>query len=269
MRSEKKLHKNRVPMIVKTFEVVERLREHQEGLTYVEMIERNPEIPKISIYRILCTLESLGYLEKDPTTNRYGLGAKFFELGRIPEYRQDIIRITKPYMEELRAHYGENVNLVKLEAGEYVRLSLIEGTHPLRVMEVTSRSDDVYSSAATKIILAYCPEEMRREIVDNLKFKQLTPKTITSKRAFEAELEAVRKKGYALDDEENLLGVRCVGAAIRDHDGFPVAAISITGPSTRLTPKKIREMGRYIAEVTESISSKFFAFVDGDSRAVA
>jgi DNA-binding IclR family transcriptional regulator len=260
MESKEKLLKNRVPMIVKTFDIVERLREHPDGLTYMELVEKNPRIPKISIYRILCSLEVLGYLEKDPVSSKYCLGAKFIELGRVTENRLDLIRVTKPFMQKLCQKYGENVNLVKLVDGEYVRLAQVEGTHPLRVMEMTSRYDDVYSSAATKIILAFLPEDQCRAVVDMLHFKKLTPTTITSKKAFFRELEESRIKGYAIDNEENLIGVRCIGAAIRDHDGYPLAGISISGPTSRISDDKIDEIGRHLVQVTNLISHRFFAF---------
>ncbi|MCA9428720.1 MAG: IclR family transcriptional regulator [Candidatus Omnitrophica bacterium] len=247
-------------MIVKTFDIIERLRENPDGLTYMDLVEKNPDIPKISIYRILCSLEVLGYLEKDPITAKYCLGAKFIELGRVTENRQDIIRVTRPFMQKLCHKYGENVNLVKLVDGEYVRLAQVEGTHPLRVMEMTSRYDDVYSSAATKIILAYLPEEECRAVVDMLKFKRLTHTTITSKKVFYRELEDVRRKGYAIDNEENLIGVRCIGAAIRDHDGYPIAGISVSGPTSRINDEKIDEIGRHLVDLTESISHRYFAF---------
>lgn len=260
MESKEKLMKNRVPMIVKTFEIIERLREHPDGLTYMDLIARNPGIPRISIYRILCSLEILGYLEKDAITGKYCLGAKFIELGRVTESRQDIIRITKPFMEKLCHRYGENVNLVKLVEGEYVRLYQVEGTHPLRVIEMTSRYDDVYSSAATKTILAYLPAEECRKVVEEFQFKKLTPKTITHKKAFYKELETVRQYGFAVDDEENLMGVRCIGAAIRDREGYPIAAISVSGPSSRITSEVIPSIGSHLVEVTNAISKRFFAF---------
>lgn len=260
MERDPKLERNCVPMILKTFEVLERFREKPEGLTYTDLIDRNPDIPKISIYRILCSLEYLGYLQKDPHSNKFELGAKFIELGRITEKQQDIVRITRPYMEKLCQEYGENVNLVKLEGAEFVRLNLIEGSHPLRVMEYTSRSDDVYSSATTKTILALYSEEDKRQVVESLQFKQLTPHTISSKRAFYEELTKVAQIGYAVDDEENLLGVRCVSAPLRDHNGYPLAAISVTGPSFRITPERIPEIGRHLIGVTNEISEKFFGF---------
>ncbi len=269
MESKEKLLKNRVPMIVKTFDIIERLREHPDGLTYMDLIERNPEIPRISIYRILCSLEILRYLEKDAVTGKYCLGAKFIELGRVTESRQDIIRIARPFLEDLCQKYGENVNLVKLVDGEYVRLDQIEGTHPLRVIEMTSRYDDVYSSAATKVILACLPQDECRQVVDEFQFKKLTPTTITSKRAFYKELETLREKGFGVDDEENLLGVRCIGAPIRDHDGYPIAAISVSGPSSRIEGATIEEIGRHLVEVTDSISRRFFAYEPENREALA
>jgi len=268
MGQDATLKKNLVPMILKTFQILEGFREWPEGVTYSDLIQRNPGIPRISIYRILSSLEFLGYIRKDEHTNRYELGAKFIELGRITEKRQDIIRFSLPGMEKLRGKYGENVNLIRIDRGEYVTLKTLEGTHPLRVSHLTDRREAVYSSAAGKAFLAVVAEEQRQEILANLTFRKLTPHTLVPKRRFIEELKHVIEAGYAVDDEENLVGVRCVAAAIRGSQGEPLAAMSVTGPALRMTLDLIRIIAGDLMEVTADISSRFYGFKMGPSAQI-
>jgi DNA-binding IclR family transcriptional regulator len=260
MGQDATLKKNLVPMILKTFQILEGFREWPEGVTYSDLIQRNPGIPRISVYRILSSLEYLGYIRKDDLTNRYELGAKFIELGRITEKRQDIIRFSLPDMEKLRDKYGENVNLIRIDRGEYVTLKTLEGTHPLRVSHLTDRREAVYSSAAGKAFLTLLDEEERQEILSNLTFRKLTPNTLVPKRRFVEELKRVGEVGYAMDDEENLEGVRCVAAAIRGSQGEPLAAMSVSGPASRMTDDLIKNIAEDLMEVTAKISLRFFGF---------
>ncbi len=260
MGQDATLRKNIVPMIMKTFQILEGFREWPEGVTYSDLIQRNPDIPRISIYRILSSLEYLGYIRKDELTNRYELGAKFIELGRITEKRQDIIRFCLPEMERLRDKYGENVNLIRLDRGEYVTLKTLEGTHPLRVSHLTDRREAVYSSAAGKAFLALLSDEQQREILAKLNFRRLTPNTLVPKKRFTDELKRVKEVGYAVDDEENIIGVRCVAAAIRGSQGEPMASLSVTGPTSRMTYSLIQAIAVDLMEVTTSISLRFFGF---------
>ncbi|MFB3906643.1 MAG: IclR family transcriptional regulator [Acidobacteriota bacterium] len=252
-----------VPMIIKSFDVLEAFRERPEGLTYKELVERYPRISKVSIYRILCSLEAVGYLRKDAESGKFQLGSKFIELGRITEKRQDIVRIARPYMERALEKFDENVNLAKIEGQDLIYLCTLEGSHPLRVIEMPNRLKSVYCSAVGKAILANLPEAEQTANIDNMAFVKLTPHTITSKRALRQELRKVVKEGYAVDDEENLIGVRCAGAAILNDRGYPVAGISITAPSSRLTAEKASEVGGYLSALTKTISTEQFGLREG------
>ncbi len=255
-----KNQKNLVPMILKTFEVLEVFRERPRGLTYMELVEYYPHISRVSLYRILCSLEKLGYLRKDEHTSRYELGAKFIELGRITEQRQDIVRIARPYMERILEEFGENVNLARISDGELVYLTIMEGSHPLRLIETPGRRQALYSSALGKAILAWMDEPERERIIARLKWHSMTPQTIAGPDQLRADLELIRQRGWALDCDENLIGVSCAGAAIRNADGRPIAAISVTGPSARNTSAKLDEIGPRLHELTNEISREHFGW---------
>ncbi|MPY90616.1 MAG: helix-turn-helix domain-containing protein [Luteitalea sp.] len=256
MPVDKKPDKNVVPMLVKAFSLLEDFRQKPEGLSYVELVERHRGISKVSVYRILCSLEALGYLEKDDDSKRYQLGSKFIELGSLTEKRLDIIRLAEPYMRKIRDTWGENVNLAKIQAGELVYLRSLEGTYPIVVRELTSRNVAVYSSALGKAILADLAPLERDAFVSRIQFKKLTPNTITDKETFMRDLERSVRTGYAIDDEENTVGVRCVGSAILDGRDCPVAALSVTGPATRMTQMRAQEIGSQLAKICREISAR-------------
>lgn len=260
MAKDTQTKKNIVPMILKTFQVLEAFRENPDGLTYMELINRYPNISRISVYRILCSLEDLGYLNKNEETNHYQLGAKFIELGKITERHQDILRIALPYMERVLQKYDENVNLYKIERGELIVLDTLECSHPLRVMEMRNRRTSVHSSATGKAIMAYLPEREAEELIDSLDMRKLTPNTISSKKALTQELNAILRQGFAYDNEENLIGVRCVGAAIRNHSGYPIAGLSVTAPAMRMPQAKLDEIGHYLFQIANEITENHLRF---------
>ncbi len=244
---------NVVPMLMKAFGVLEVFREHPEGLTYPELLLRLPKMSKASVYRILCSLEASGYMYKDPRTSLFHLGAKFIELGRITERRQDVLVRLAPYIQALVERFGETLNVARIENGELVYLKTVEGNHPVRVSALSSRRTAVYSSSVGKAILAGLPVGEQDAMIDQMTFEKLTQYTISTKRDFRSELALTAKRGYALDKEENLLGVRCVGVAVHDLEGRPVAAISITGPASRLPEAKLREIARYMSRVVRNV----------------
>ncbi len=116
-------------------------------------------------------------------------------------------------------------------------------------------SNPVYCTAVGKAMLAALPEEERAEILARIHYVRLSKKTLASKEALLRDLEKTRKRGYAVDDEEVEEGVRCVGAAILDNTGHPVAAVSVSGPSFRMTVQNVRHIAGRLVECVQAISA--------------
>lgn len=245
--------KNVVPMLMKAFQLLEVFREHPVGVAYPELLTLLPGISRVSTYRILCSLVAAGYMYRDPRTTRYHLGAKFIELDRVTERQQDVLVRTRPFLEAFVDEFGETANVGRIENGELVCLTTLEGTHRLRVGALANGRMAIYSSALGKAILAAMPSEEQDAILDELQFERLTSSTVASRRDLRAQLAATARRGYALDKEETLLGVRSVGVAVRDLHGYPVAAISITGPASRLPESRLREAGRFMSAVVHDV----------------
>lgn len=248
---------------MRTFDVLEAFRERPKGLSYKEVLARFPKIPSASVYRILCSLEASGYLRKD-MTGRYQLGVKFIEMGHLTEKRQDVIGNALPYMEQLLAEFGENVNLIKVQGQDLVYLNTLEGQQSLRVAEMPNRRQCVHSSASGKVLLAHMFPDEFEECLSQMQLVRLTKNTITRQSLLLEELDKIRRQRYAVDAEENILGVSCVASVILTSKREPVAAMSISAPSFRLDGGLKEKVARRLIEVTHEISRKFYGYPDDD-----
>ncbi len=244
-------------MLVKSFELLEAFREHPEGLTYPELVRLYPQFSRVSIFRILCSLERTLYLERAHNTNRYVLGAKFIELGRIAESRLGLLEVALPHMEKLLSQFNENVNLGTVQNFELVYFKTLESGHVLRVHEMPNRRIAVHCSALGKAVLAHLGEEAVQQYLRTTPLTRLTPTTISSVAEFHRELKAIRERGYAIDNEENLQGVRCVAVPILDGQGRPMAGLSISGPSTRMADDRLVEMAGAMKQACAAVKARF------------
>jgi IclR family KDG regulon transcriptional repressor len=231
---------NVVPMLMKAFDLLEAFREHPNGLTHAELEKLYPNVSRVSIFRILRSLESLSYLDKSEETGRFALGPKFVQLGQLAERRLELVDLAKPHMQEMLERFNENVNLGKLQNFELIYLKILESSQPLRVGVLPNRRNAIYCSATGKAILAHMGEDSVDEYLRLTKLSAFTKNTITTHDGFRRELEKVRKQGFAVDDQENVEGVRCIGIPLFDEGGHPIASMSFTGPSARMTDAKFK-----------------------------
>jgi DNA-binding IclR family transcriptional regulator len=209
---------------------------------------------------MLCTFERLSYLEKLHNDNRYVLGAKFVELGRIAQSRLSLLHVAIPYLEVLQEQFNENVNLALIQNGELLYLHTLESTQPVRVYERPNRRMAVYCSAIGKAILAYMRNTDIDSYLQTTRLVPLTATTITRVSEFRRELQSIRSRGFAIDNEENSEGVICVGVPVLDDQSRPVGGISLSGPSLRMEPKRITELGEELKNVAGKIAKKYSGY---------
>jgi len=188
---------------------------------------------KSSVYRLLVTLVLRGYIEKDPSSDRYQLTYRLFAVGSRAAEQLGLREIAQPIMDRLASQTGETVNLGVLDGFRTVSIHLVESAHPLRIhMRIGGVS--AHATSTGKILLAALPpEELARRLAGH-RLASLTSRTIKNRSALQAELRRVHQQGYAVDDEECSEGLRCVGAPIYDHRGAVVAALSVVAPCHRL-----------------------------------
>jgi DNA-binding IclR family transcriptional regulator len=190
---------------------------------------------KSSVYRLLATLVHRGYVERDPGGERYRLTYRLFAVGSRAAERLGLREVAQPIMDRLASQTGETVNLGVLDGFRTVSIHLVESAHPLRI-HMRIGGVPAHATSTGKILLASLPpEELGRRLAGR-RLTGLTARTIKSRLALRTELRRVRDQGYAIDDEECSIGLRCVGAPIHDHRGSVVAALSLVAPCHRLVP---------------------------------
>jgi IclR family acetate operon transcriptional repressor len=191
-----------------------------------------------------------------PGRRLYALGARILYLGHAC-LQVDLPRRAQPYMEAINSATGETVHLAALQGDSVVTLAVREARHAVRVgTGKIGKVEAPHATSVGKAIMAWLPEDEIYRIL-NGGMKRYTDKTITEVAAFIESLRVVRRNGYAIDREEYLPGVICVGAAIRDQAGTVIGAISASTPTMRATDEHIALMRDEIAAATRALSAEF------------
>jgi IclR family transcriptional regulator, acetate operon repressor len=207
-------------------------------------------------HHLLATLIQRGFAAKVPGRRLYALGTRIHALSHAC-LQVDLPRRAQPYLENVNRATGETVHLAALQGDAVVTLAVREARHAVRVdTGKVGKTVAPHATSGGKAILAWLPEdEMRRILSHGL--KRFTDNTITEFPAFVEALRVVRRNGYAIDREEFLPGVICVGAAIRDQAGTVIGAISASTPMMRATEEHIALMRDEIAAATRALSAEF------------
>jgi DNA-binding IclR family transcriptional regulator len=210
---------------------------------------------RASSHRYISTLKDLGYAEKN-SNNKYETSLKIMILSQKLADRFEIRRIAKPYMHRLSMMYKETINLGLFKNQEIIHIDKIDSLEVLRIDSALGDKAPAYCTALGKCILAFLPDHELAHYLSTIERLPLVSNTITDKDEFLQELSRVRKNRYAIDDEEMTIGLRCIAAPIFDHNNYPVYAISISGPSIRLTHRVLERIKADILKVSEDLSHK-------------
>lgn len=206
-------------------------------------------INRSTAFRMLVTLESRGFLTKKENA-KYRLGGKVFSLGQVAYNRMELIPLVHPYLEALTEKTRETSHLVIMDdANHIVFVDKVIGTRSLKMDTPMGLRLSAHATAAGKAILAHKPQELVEQYIEAADFAPHTDKSIRDGKTLLAELETIRKQGYAIDDEETEIGLTCFGVAILDASGNPIAAISSSGPTSRMTANR----DQYIKELQDNV----------------
>ena len=244
--------KSAVPNLQRGMAILEHLSKAQPSATIAEFSERLG-YPSASVFRITQELTNLGYLSRDPGTKRFSLTNKLLMFGQPQGQERGLIEASMPAMRGLRKATGETTQICSLIGAEMVILEQVISTYPFKYSAELGARCPAYSCAPGKAIVAHLPEDEREELVSNIRFKRFTPTTITSRREFRKELDEIRSCGYALDRSEGMEGIHCVAAAIRNLQGYPVGAITIAGPKSRILSSEFEQIGQIVSEAAKKI----------------
>ena len=251
--AEEKGTKNPVQSAERIFQVMEMLADNGE----MGLMELSAALGlhKSTVHRLLMSLIYMGYAKQDEGTQKYMLSYKVVNMAGKILNRMDILQIAKPYMERLSDLSGEAVHLVQREGNNILYIYKIEAkVGTIRMVSHVGMVHPMYCSGVGKAIMATLPEEEVKQIWNESIIEKKTERTITDYTQMQDVLEEVKKNGYALDDEENEKGVRCIAACLYGHQKEVKYAFSISGPTSRMTRERVKELAVDVRKVQEELS---------------
>ncbi len=247
-----------VLVLHKTLDILENIRSYDGkdkplGIKLSDLA-RAVNMPKATVYRILSTLESRGFLDRGEDGG-YRMARKLFDLQQRDPIEQILNRVAPPKMEELAKSCRETVNLGILDGGEVVVINTVESPQTIRMSSKVGNRRCLHTTAIGKVLLAALPEKEMLRLLRLKGLPRLTPHTIVNRAALLTELDRVRERGYSVDNQENELDGRCIGAPILGPDGRVVAALSISGPVFRMDLPRARALAPKLKQACAAISA--------------
>jgi DNA-binding IclR family transcriptional regulator len=227
--------KNPVKATRRSLDIVETLRA-MDGARLTEVADRL-DLPNSTVHNHLSTLMERDYVHKDG--NVYRVSLRFLELGEYARDRRKIYQLAKPEIEELAADTGEVANLLVEENGLGVYLWTSEGKNAVPLDIHPGKHVHLHTTALGKCILAHLSDKRVEEIAEERGLPARTDSTISDTETLFDELEAVREQGYAVDDEERVSGMRCIGTAVKSESGNVIGAISVSGPVSAMPTDRL------------------------------
>jgi IclR family acetate operon transcriptional repressor len=212
------------------------------------------DMPKSSTHRYLVTLQELGLAERK-NDDRFTLGIKVIELAGSFLVKSDIRNESQAVMDDLADKTGETIHLAVPFGTEVVYIAKVESKHALGMFSHIGAHLPMHCTALGKAILAFSDQKLQHLVLSQ-PMALLTPNSITSPKALIKELDRVRSHGYAVDNEENEVGILCVGAPIFDYTNTPIAAISISVPRERMIPERYTILGPLVREAAQMVSRR-------------
>lgn len=242
----------------KALDVLDAIGSAPAGLSQAELANRLA-LPRTTLYRLLGTLVQRGLVRRDPLRRVYGLGMRCFEYAKSAYAMPDLVAAAGAELRTLRDITGETVYLAARDGHDVVALERYLGAHSQRSNSSLGQRKPLHCTSQGKAILAALPAEERDALVREMPLSAVTPRSITDRRRLQAELRLTAARGWSIDDEEIVPGVRCCGAAVVDSAGQVRGAISVAGPVYRLTMERIELLGPEVAEVARRIGAQLSA----------
>jgi len=246
----------KVQVLDRAINILEFIGKQSTGEAALPELSAAMNLHKTTTHRIAHVLESRGLLRRGLDSNRYRLGLHLYDLGCQALDHVNIRDEARPLMTRVAFDVGETVHLALLDRSEVLYIERIEAQRSLTMGSKLGARNPVYCTALGKAILAYLPENEVDQILAASRMEARTRNTITNVLTLKRELERIRDRGYAVDDEEIEDGVRCIAAPILDAGNRSVAAVSVSGPSSRITPDRFQLIGKTMMKAAQELSMR-------------
>ena len=242
----------KVQSVDRTLDVLESLASRR-GATGISELSQLVGLHVSTVHRLLATLVDRGYVRQDPESSRYHLGSRVFTLASAADLHLDLRLVARPYLERLMRHSGETANLVTSSESEVVYLDQVASMHLVKMFTAPGMRAPLYCTGTGKAMLAFKPDEAVEPVLA-APLRRYTSKTLVTRPALEAELAWIRKHGYSVDNEEMEDGVRCLAVPIFDRRRDCVGAMSVSGPTTRMTPERVEKLSVTARAIADELS---------------
>ena len=247
------MKKYNVPALEKAMAILELLDKSELELTVTE-IHTQLDIPKATTFMILNVLENYRVVRKS-SHGRYSLGPKIYTLGMSYMTKMDLKKVAKPYLDQLTNKTKFTSHLGVMDSNGILFIAKVEIPSFIKFSTFPGMRSQLHNTSMGKAILANLPDEEIEQIVDTIELGRYTPNTITDKTKFKEVLKRIKETGYAVEDEEGEIGVRCIGAPIFDIDNKVIAAVSITALKADLPVDLFQEVGNKVMDIARKIST--------------
>lgn len=246
--------KNRVPAVERALDILEYLISRNQAVA-IQELAASLKLPKVSVFRIMKSLEARGYVHYQGRPGLYVLGAKIVTMGSSVSRDANLSQIANPYMFELARETGQTVQLGVLFEYQVMYIDQIRTSDALTLIVPTRTPFAVNTSAGGKVLVSHLDTARQEEFLDKTVLDATTSKAIVDKRQFRKELTKVKKQGYAIDDEEFARGIRCIAAPIFNSAGENIASLGITGHTRAITRDSIPGIVSQTREMAHRISA--------------
>lgn len=241
--------------ISRLFQVIEFMAASNDWVS-LRTMARELHINAATAFRILNTLKELGYVRQAPQDSKYQLTLKIAGISAQVLEKVQLRQIAHPFLQYLTSITNETTHLSILDGNEFVYIDKVDNTQAMRMRSRVGQRGQLYCTAAGKSLLAYYPEAELPRLLNSLSFRPFTEYTITDLKKFQEHLIQIRQQGFAIDDEENEVGIRCIGAPIYDYAGRLAGALSISGWTITMTRERIPQLAPELIQTSQKISNE-------------
>lgn len=242
-----------VQSLTRGLALLARLAETEHGATLTELAQATGLAPSTA-HRLLGSLEAQRFACQNAETGRWSIGVAAFSVGQAFVRTRNHVALARPFMRRLVEEGGETANMAVEDRGEAVYLAQIECDQMMRAFARVGARVPMHASGVGKALLAALPGAERDVILKARPLDRLTGRTRVEPGALLADLREARSRGYAIDDEEHAIGLRCVASTILDETGRPLAALSVSGPTARMTDDRMPSLGRLVSDACAALT---------------
>lgn len=222
----------------------------------LNVISATADLPASTTHRILETLRDHRMVFFDELTQTWSIGVEAFRIGQSYARRINFLDVARQLMRDLTHRTGETSNLAVMEHWEVVTITQVESESIIRAFMPPGSRCSPHASGAGKALMAFDDAARIEELIDDATLSPYTPMTLTDPEALRADLDQIQERGWALDDEERSIGMRCVAAPIFNEYKEPIAGLSVSGPSSRMNAESLDELARDVCRVADTITHR-------------